>query len=177
MTRCTGTDGCPVHPSVAVGPLDTPEAALVANVVAAAINATQIQPWEIRLGRDLLPVARRFLAALPPGFKITQLRAALIQIEADNVSPTLGWDDGDYRIRDRRVARAALAPAPSGRLILGIDSTMTDEEMADIAPLLPSSSSAPSEPHPFCADPLQRAHAPAVRFDQCDCTPEAVEEP
>ena len=40
------------------------------DVVAAAINATQIQPSEIALGHDLRPVARRFLAALPPGWHI-----------------------------------------------------------------------------------------------------------
>lgn len=40
---------------------DIPEAV---DVVAAAINTTQIQPSELKLGHDLRPVARRFLAAL-----------------------------------------------------------------------------------------------------------------
>jgi hypothetical protein len=41
--------------------------------------------------------------------------------------------------------RSAIAPTtPEGRLILGIDSTMTDEEMAEIAPLLPPSSVPPA---------------------------------
>ena len=43
--------------------------------------------------------------------EIARLRAALEQIADEEVSETLGWDDGDYRIRDRRVARAALAPS------------------------------------------------------------------
>jgi hypothetical protein len=41
---------------------DTPK--VIAEVVAAAINQTQIQPSEIKLGHDLLPVAKRLLAAL-----------------------------------------------------------------------------------------------------------------
>ena len=48
---------------------DTPEAVLI-DVVAAAINTTQIKPSEITLGHDLRPVARRFLAALPPKWRL-----------------------------------------------------------------------------------------------------------
>jgi len=61
-----------LHPSVAVGPVphDTPWGALAVDVVAEAINQTQIKPSEIALGHDLRPVARRFLAALPPGWHL-----------------------------------------------------------------------------------------------------------
>jgi hypothetical protein len=45
--------------------------------------------------------------------EIERLRAALRTIADEEVSETLGWGDYDYRIRDRRVARATLTPAPS----------------------------------------------------------------
>ena len=143
MTRCTGTDGCPVHPSVAVGPRDTPEAEMV-DVVAAAINTTQIKPSELALGRDLRPVARRFLAALPSGWvpvDAERLATAMwkcgVQVDGGRT-----FTEAGNRVAQVGLARAILATMAPGRLLFGIDSTMTDEEMAEIAPLLPSSSPA-----------------------------------
>lgn len=50
--------------SDALGPvvLDAP---LTVDVIATALNAAQVKPHEIALGRDLRPVARRLIEHLP----------------------------------------------------------------------------------------------------------------
>ena len=63
--------------------------------VAAAINATQIQ---IQLGRDLIPVARRLLAALPPSLSTLLAEASKFVMEEYD-GPLARWfDHGRIRI-------------------------------------------------------------------------------
>jgi hypothetical protein len=81
--------------------------ALAADVVAAAINATQIKPSELALGHDLLPVARRFLAALPPGWTLKPkgpISAMVEMVTADNERL-----EAEIEGLQERIARQALA--------------------------------------------------------------------
>ncbi len=68
------------------------------DVIAAALNATQIQPSELQLGRDLRPVARRLLAALPPSLESLLAEATKFVMEEYSGPLTRWFDHGRIRI-------------------------------------------------------------------------------